>query len=992
MDLGDWQNRLEEHFSALRERRSSELGGEAVFALEHGLAEQEIEDVAAAVRAHVIEGAPCWEHRLPWTVYAAELGYLYSGDEYWQTFEEKTPGWPAHGDRYWIRKCFCDFQEHYGGAKPTGPWARHFSIICWPITHAILPRDLQHQLAKVLFELRHTVTSYSLLTPQRMGELVAVRSSSTSSRFQKAVQEPLLIGQIATALLFREEPTASALILPSTLLRIGQDLERERQARAWMQDAREHVRRHVRFQHRVSIGSGIRAQAENGEDSARQETRLGLEPRLVLRPIAGGEWDVVIELPDFSHVPTRFPLLRDLLSNSRCRVAGSSQRWSARGWLIRGPQKIKLRQWPPAEQPVLQFEQSTGELDWLLRTECLLRPGSIRLFRVASDGLAHELHGAPVRTGNKYVLLSQDEFLEAMPACVTPAVLRCVGIHGLLIEIPDTLTPDLKDMLDKLGVPRTETVEIWPAGLVPARWEGNSTAAWLSTERPCIGVRADHPVKTFVVQMENQVVKVEPGRLGEPVFVELPWLGVGQHTLHVSAMGTGDEPTLTPAVLDIQIREPRRWNPGSSSQSALLVVADPSVPTLEQLWEGDVELEVHGPRGRTVQCSISFYRKGDTVPYTGTGLPPLTIPVSRDAWRAFIKNRIQTDRTVQNAYDSAHRVDVHLRAGEIGAYTIVAEREFAPLRWVVTRRRHAFQLRLINNTGMPGATEVQVYKFDAPDICSRVDAARFCTDEGGDAQAGLYVASAGCHQLAIVTPTQVKKPADFRIEPRIRAYRRSTSDILALLRLLELWGRAHLTGSIDSRFKRRKVLESILREIFGLIGGDRWAIVERCFDSWSEEGEEKAVREAEHSISRRRNENGLGAVLARDARDLASMTAQDRAWRLASLGHRFLSLPNPGNGPDRITAVNRAYGVALNARRPDGPDQSVWLSEFSLRLASCPVGLVGWAGEHAQNAINRLLDVPALARAARFMVLAIQCANASEAATPGLLYDGWEWQ
>ena len=59
-----------------------------------------------AVRAHVLDGVPCWAHRLPWIVYAAELGYLYSGDEYWQTFEKKTPGWLVHGDRYWIRKCF----------------------------------------------------------------------------------------------------------------------------------------------------------------------------------------------------------------------------------------------------------------------------------------------------------------------------------------------------------------------------------------------------------------------------------------------------------------------------------------------------------------------------------------------------------------------------------------------------------------------------------------------------------------------------------------------------------------------------------------------------------------------------------------------------------------------------------------------------------------------------------------------------------------------
>jgi hypothetical protein len=45
--------------------------------------------------------------RLPVTgwlgVYSAEIGYEYSGEEYWQTFAERTPGWAGYGDRNFIR-------------------------------------------------------------------------------------------------------------------------------------------------------------------------------------------------------------------------------------------------------------------------------------------------------------------------------------------------------------------------------------------------------------------------------------------------------------------------------------------------------------------------------------------------------------------------------------------------------------------------------------------------------------------------------------------------------------------------------------------------------------------------------------------------------------------------------------------------------------------------------------------------------------------------
>ena len=123
----------------------------------------------------------------------------------------------------------------------------------------------------------------------------------------------------------------------------------------------------------------------------------------------------MLEVPDFGHVPARFPSLTDSLIRSRCRVVGSLDRPLARGRLMFGPQRILLRQWPPENQPLLEFEQSTSELDYLLNAECLLRPGPTWLFKVASDGLAYELRAAHVRADNKYVLLS-----EAAPKALAP--------------------------------------------------------------------------------------------------------------------------------------------------------------------------------------------------------------------------------------------------------------------------------------------------------------------------------------------------------------------------------------------------------------------------------------------------------------------------------------------------------------------------------------------------------------------------------------------
>lgn len=1008
MDLIDWQCRLEAHFRELRARRSAEVGEHPIFALEHGLDEREVREVAMAIRAQILSGEPCWEHRLPWVVYATEFGYLYSGDEYWQTFEEKTPGWLARGERHWIRRCFRDFQQRYRGAEPTGPWSRHFSIICWPITHAIVPQDLQRQLAKVLYEVRHVLTSDVLSSPRNLGEMIAGRSWGTSSRFQQLTQEPLLIGQIASALLLEGQGEASSLILPVTLHRLARDLDRERRSRSWMKDARGHAKRVVRFQRGTSTGGEASAEGENDEDQDRQHKRLGAEPRLLLRPKGDKQWEVSLELPDFSHVLTRFPSLREPLVNSQCRVAGSSGRPLARGRLLYGPQRILLRKWPPDDQPLLKFEQSTAELDFLLKTECYLRAGPTWLFKIASDGLAYELHSARVRAGKKYLLVSREPLPAVDHQFVTPVSIECEGVDGLLFDLPDALTPEISGLLDSLGIQMAGMVEIWPAGLVPARWDGEGSAEWLSTDTPCVGVRADHIIQSFAAQLNNEALELKPSRPGEPVFIDLSWLGVGQHVLSVSARGVSADSEAAPAILNIQIREPRSWVPRGNSQSALMVVVDPGRPTLEQLWQGDVEIEIHGPRRRKIECIVALYRKGDTLPHFKRELPPLKIPVSAREWEEFFEAQFRNHRDFQNAYDLAHRCEVHFRGGELGGYTLSVEREFVPLRWVVSQSTEDFCLRVINDTGELGTTEVRSFDFHAPDQERILDATPFLKKEGFEAETGLYAAYAGDYRKAIVVPpTTVHAFKDLAPKPKLRSWRRTRSDILELIGLFELWASARLTGggNILARERRRRVLEALLEETVGLICGKHWRKVERGFQGSTEDGGLEAVRRA---ISNAR----IGTKLACDLRslvaDLVEIPATKRVLEFARLAHRYLGLPAPpfsgthGLMPSDINKLRLSEGARRAAlvvhekpeglHLPEGPENPLWLSELALRLASNPVGLISWAGEYVEEGLQRLLDGPELARAARFLVLVSRQEYGWESRRPGELYEGWDWQ
>src|SRR5262249_41929609 len=141
----------------------------------------------------------------------------------------------------WIKPWFTKFQKAYHGVVPSGPWAEHFRIIAWPITHAILPRYLQRQFARALWELRFRLASITTLDPATIGRLLAVNAQYASTRFREFLQQEELTGRIVLAFLGAEPSEGKEPIYPATLRRIVSDLEKERRAREWLKETQRIV-------------------------------------------------------------------------------------------------------------------------------------------------------------------------------------------------------------------------------------------------------------------------------------------------------------------------------------------------------------------------------------------------------------------------------------------------------------------------------------------------------------------------------------------------------------------------------------------------------------------------------------------------------------------------------------------------------------------------------------------------------------------------------
>lgn len=969
MDLAHWQKRLENHFRELSAHRRIKFPDRRIFGLEHGLDISETQALTTAVRAHIANGPPAWDHALTWMVYASEIGYRYSGDEYWQTFEEETPGWTINGDRYWVRRCFLWFQREFCGVEPCGIWAKHFSIICWPITHAILPTDLQRQLARVLYELRHSFSAELFESPSILGDLIAARSWNATSRFQNLAQEPQLLGQIAAALLLQGEFGTDSLIHPATLRRIGEDLDRERRAREWLRGARRFARERAQIRGLGLLGRGAKpSRIGHPEDARAEVAELGIEPRLVLRPIdlTNVSWEVSLEIPNLSHLLIRFPQTREILTGSRCVVAGAAGRPLARGRCLHGAQRVTLAKWPLADEVLLRFEKTDSQLEYLLRAECLLRPGPTWLFRIASDGLAYECRSLRVRPGARYIMVSTAGPVRSN-GHTSPIDLSCQGVHGAILDLPQALTKDWEETLRCLGLGQAKTIEVWPAGLAAVVWDGEGHGEWLASEQPCLAICVDHPIDGLLVSMANGIeppLDLSPITPGEPLFVELPQLPVGLHRVRVSARTSPETDAEAIGDLDVvmRIREARPWSPGVSPHGPLVVQMEPPEPSLEQMWEGQVAVAIRGPVGRNVACAISLFEREGNPAILSKQLPPMRLPLSADDWRTHFEKHFRRTRNAEEAYDTARFCELTFAADELGAFALRCEREFIPLRWALRRRGGGYVVRLLDDSGDDTQPTVTRLSFETPTVEEPVSLA---PEYDVSAPGGMYIARLRQLTAGIIVPPVVRGLGDLRCAPRIDEEPRSLEAIIRILGIADSWGLARLPGDFFSATRRRDVLLALGSHIARLICGDNWAIAELAV----RRGPDGMTRLKE-AVSRRRDESAIGVVLERDCADLATKTCRERVEWIALLMTRFHVLPP-------ISPTNNA-----DARLH---------SELALRLASNPAGVQAWAEDRLRTGLTRLMESPTLMRAARFLVLSTDRHLQSKARFDEL-YAGWEWR
>tara|TARA_R110002110_G_scaffold415612_7_gene652402 strand:+ start:210999 stop:213851 length:2853 start_codon:yes stop_codon:yes gene_type:complete len=934
--LDQWQERMERHFEALA--KSRETSGLPLFALEHGLSSEDIESVSSQLRARLTSGARLAPHWLLWTIYAAEHGYNYEGGEYWQSFEQNTPGWDA-SDRYRVSTWFSRFQKSFNGFRPSGAWASHFSIIAWPITHAVLPRYLQRQFARTLYVLRFQIARTDTIEPAVVGSLIAANAHDASTRFEQFLQQKELVGRIALALLELEKAAdGEEPLLPATLSRIVRDLETIRSARGWLNETSRVVS--DRFKG-LGNGTGLHEKID-GVLAQQEQARLDIRPDLRLHYKGQGVWDLQIDIPSFNDVAALNPEVRQFLKQTRCVLNGASSK-KPPGWLLSARRRAVLRNWPDPGLPLVGFEKQNGTVTHLLESECRMGEGPHWLFRIGRDGIAKEIRGRIVRPGYEYVIASTEPFEDLMEG-MTPCVINCPEIKAVHVDVPTALPETYEHWLTAKGLEVARTIRVWPAGFPGRQWDGEGHSEWLTTERPCFGIVPDHDVETYEISLNGEEsLTIRSDCPGTPTFVQLPELSSGRHLLTVRAKRAG-----TPAerqvpqegFLELRVREPMPWIPGTASHAGLIVSGQPYNAALSTFWENEFELSVFGPPSRQVTPYVILQNAGEETFFERQVCDPLEFPVPPAVWKKRFSEFLRREKC-EWRYLEASLGFLALDGGDLGRYVIRFEHDVRPLRWVLSHSDDDISVRLVDETGKE-EIEWRCYYFDMgrPRSSRRLDVDLALKGMPVDSPGGLFVAKAGKNHEAVVVSTGLTGEGlgGLGVLPEHGHISEEPQDIIELLWILRYWHRAKVAGYLAGA-RRRQVTDTLMHGIVGVMAGWDWARVEAKLN-----GAADPAGYMDHLQSLVAQKSGFASAIRLNVPDL----------------------------PEGQTAIPSWYTAAASRYRISADQE---LCRFATVFASRPYDLPLLFPQNLSDLIHRARSHPSLIRGARLAVFSRMTAS-----------------
>lgn len=923
--LDKYQSELESHFQRLSTTKGAKK--HPVFVLEHGLSKDEIDSISQLLKTELNSVGLLDKHWLLWIVYAAEQGYTYDGEEYWYSFQKHMLGWGLNGSRQSIRNWFRKFHSLYSGARPIGPWAEHFSIIAWPITHAILPKDLQSSLAHTLFKARYYLANFKSEDPVEMGRLIAKYAYHPSSRFYYFLQQEELVGRIVFALLNNNSADDSA-ILPTTLSRVVNDLESVRSSNEWLRDARKAFIAPSFKTSSLRNGSQTTPEVEGDKHHALERYAFNIRPEFKVHRSAINTWKVIISFPSFLPLIESNSDIAKFLQYTRIRVPTSGETWLPAGWLFMGSRQRFLTRWPEENTSLIETNVIQQQFQDLLNADCHIPSEVNWVFQIHSNGSGSYLRTRILHPGNKYLIISRQPFEDS--DIYMSCILECTKVFGVTLDLPSQLSENHEKILTTLSLRYARTIRIEPVGQFPRNWSEDLSGEWLTTEEPCFSIGHDYPVSKYSLTLNNNLsIFVPIEDTDASFFIKLDPLEPGTHRLHVVAVLKNLEELQCRIILNV--RQPTSWLPGHHSSVGILVDVSPSEPTVDHLLEEQIDLEVYGPKTYPVECSIDLLNASGHVAHKET-LFKTTLPIKIETWRSALHRFINSERD-NIPFLIAKSGVLIIENSELGQYRVKLNRILSPLRWVYRNYHHKYHVTLVDDSESD-SIKVCFYDFQAPITPKIIEISNAINSFEINPPGGLFTAKSESRNASVVLSAPVISEGlkSLGLPIDIESIQKCTDKNL-LLDLYTQWMQSRCAGPL-AEIRRNKVATAIKEKLFELLCGKRWVGFEQKMNA----SPEKSVvwENLEKEVC---NQTSFGITIGRRWPSVNSKSVDETIKEFSEIANRFNICNN------------------------------FVISEAACRIILEPQLFTAWAAEFMEVRLNELSYYPALLRGARLIAL-----------------------
>lgn len=824
-DATAWQSRLEEHFakSSLR----SEQSGRPIFAIEHGLEIEEIESLKSVVRKSIKAEGLNPDFWLLWVVYAAEHGYAFDGIEFWEGFGERTQGWHAAGDRKQIRDWFRRFGAQYRGISPSGRWANHFSIISWPITHAILPKDLQRRLAKALYEAQYELQRVADRPTAEIGRTLSRAIQQSSQRFRLFLEQEEMLGQIVISLLGTPEEAAAG-IDSMTLVRISRDLNSMRDAQDWVRQAQKTWRA---ASPQFKIVNPINSAAEKLKDQAAEDDRasklISLIPVLEAQQVGGGQWQFELTVPSFNDVASLNIDFFKFLHDTRIAIPHAETRMRPGEWLLIGARKCILKTWPANGEGLLKFEKEPP-FDKMMDWNLALPNKKVWTFKIQSDGTAKLITADCLQARNSYLIASPKEI--DLSAFAEPCITSCQGLSVWRIDLPAIISSNLQSFLELLGLKCKKMLTLSASGIPPLQWLADFGGTWLSSSRPMLSIARDHQFDGYQFCL-NGGEKIDAAIDSDrAIFIELPQLRSGQHTLKIRTYKlVGSEAFPTKEIqaeqdFQISIRDPKPWIAGESNSPAIFATVSPLAPSIEDFLTEGLGLEVLGDNNLTSKISIVLKDLHGIQLFRSVILEH-SLPISSGIWANHYQSFLRSHSSNQRFHECGAAF-LEISSPEFGNYQINLDRQFAPLRWMLIHKNSVPLMRLVEHDASEDTTATFCdYKMAMQDIPIKH------SDSRGNltvlANSGLYRASSGSFSEDVIyAPNDIHGSLTHLTAPLSPDSISALDDYPFILKRAAIWHNATPITYLAKNWQT-KLVRMLYQRIIARFCGKKWLVAEK---------------------------------------------------------------------------------------------------------------------------------------------------------------------